>query len=61
MGKLGGLDCELAGALEHLAIAQGTGGPAVTAPLGQEHFHGPAEAVAGGIDGGIGAPGTAME
>jgi hypothetical protein len=52
---------ELAGALQHLAIAHRPGATAIEAPLGANDFHGPAEAGSGLIDSGIGAAGTAME
>jgi hypothetical protein len=52
---------ELAGALQHLAIADRAGTTATKAPLGAEDFHGPTEAGGGLIDGGIGPAGTAME
>ena len=52
---------ELAGALQHLAIAHRPGATAIKAPLGAEDFHGPAEAGSGLIDSGIGPTGTAME
>jgi hypothetical protein len=52
---------ELAGALQHLAIAHRPGATAIEAPLGAKDFHRPAEAGSGLIDGGIGAAGTAME
>ena len=52
---------ELAGALQHLAIAHRPGATAIKAPLGAEDFHGPTEAGGGLIDGGISPAGTAME
>jgi hypothetical protein len=52
---------ELAGALQHLAIAHRPGATAIKAPLGANDFHGPAEAGRGLIDSGIGPTGTAME
>ena len=52
---------ELAGALQHLAIAHRPGTTAIKAPLGAKDFHRPAEAGSGLIDGGIGPTGTAME
>jgi hypothetical protein len=52
---------ELAGALQHLAIAHRPGTTAIKAPLGAEDFDGPTEAGGGPIDGGIGSAGTAME
>jgi hypothetical protein len=52
---------ELAGALQHLAIAHRPGTTAIKAPLGAEDFHGPAEAGSGLIDGSIGAARTAMQ
>jgi len=51
---------QLAGALQHLAIAHRPGATAIEAPLGAEDFHGPAEAGSGLIDSGIGPTGTAM-
>jgi hypothetical protein len=52
---------ELAGALQHLAIAHRPGATAIKAPLGAEDFHRPTEAGGGLIDGGISPAGTAME
>ena len=52
---------ELAGALQHLAIAHRPGATAIKAPLGAEDFHRPTEAGSGLIDSGISSTGPAME
>ncbi len=49
------------GTAEHLAIADRAGAEPEAGPIGADHVHSPAEATGSGIDGLIGATGTAMK